>query len=55
MDVMLYIDNLDKSTTEEKLRTLFMQVGEVTAITINRDRASGESKGLAPVLLTAVN
>ncbi len=45
MDVVLSIDNLAISTTEEELKTLFMQVGEVTAIQINKDRVSGKSKG----------
>ena len=53
MDVMLYIDNLDKSTTEEKLRTLFMQVGEVIAIKINRDPLSGASKGFGFLTMSA--
>jgi RNA recognition motif-containing protein len=45
MDVILYIANLAISTTEEELRALFMQVGEVTAVSINKDRVSGASKG----------
>jgi RNA recognition motif-containing protein len=38
MDITLYIDNLNVSTTEEELKTLFMQAGEVTSITINKDQ-----------------
>jgi hypothetical protein len=45
MDVILYIANLAISTTEEELKTLFMQAGEVTAVSINKDRISGKSKG----------
>lgn len=44
MDVMLYIENLAKSTTEDELRDLFSQVGEVTSLNIAKDRTSGVSK-----------
>ena len=53
MDIILYIDNLDISTTEEELKSLFMQAGEVTAIKINKDRASGESKGFGFLSMSA--
>jgi RNA recognition motif-containing protein len=53
MDIVLYIDNLDGSTTEEELKTLFMQAGEVTSITINKDRVSGESKGFGFLAMSA--
>ena len=44
MDVMLYVGNLAKSTTEDELKGLFSQVGEVTSLKIMKDRDSGESK-----------
>jgi RNA recognition motif-containing protein len=44
MDVMLYVGNLSKSTTEAELKNLFSQVGEVTSLKIMTDRLSGESK-----------
>ena len=47
MDVILYIDNLSISTTEEELKNLFLQAGEVTSVKINKDRTSGVSKGYA--------
>jgi RNA recognition motif-containing protein len=53
MDIVLYIDNLSISTTEEELKNLFMQVGEVTSITINKDRVSGESKGFGFLAMSA--
>ena len=43
MDVMLYFGNLSKSTTEEDLKNLFSQVGEVTSLKIMKDRDNGES------------
>ena len=43
MDVMLYVGNLSKSTTEAELMSLFSQVGEVTSLKIMKDRRSGES------------
>jgi RNA recognition motif-containing protein len=53
MNIMLYIDNLNISTTEEELRNLFMQVGEVIAIEINRDRVGGASKGFGFITMSA--
>lgn len=44
MDVMLYVGNLAKSVSENELRNLFSQVGEVTTIRLMIDRLSGESK-----------
>ena len=45
MDVMLYVGNLARSVTENELRDLFSQVGEVTTIRIATDRHTGQSKG----------
>ena len=55
MDVILYIANLAISTTEEELKTLFMQAGEVTAVSINKDRLSGESKGFGFLSMSAIS
>ena len=44
MDTMLYVGNLAKTISENELRNLFSQVGEVTSLSIPRDRQSGESK-----------
>jgi RNA recognition motif-containing protein len=53
MDVMLYVGNLAKSTTENELKILFSQVGEVTAIKIIKDRENGESKGFGFITMSA--
>jgi cold-inducible RNA-binding protein len=47
MDVKLYVGNLDYSTTEDDLRTLFAQAGNVSAVALIKDRDSGQSKGFA--------
>lgn len=44
MDTMLYVGNLAKTTSENELRDLFSQAGEVTSLRIPKDRKSGESK-----------
>ena len=51
MDVKLYVGNLDYGTTEEDLRTLFAQAGNVTSVALIKDRDSGRSKGFAFVTL----
>lgn len=47
MDVKLYVGNLDYATTEDDLRTLFAQAGNVTSVALIKDRDSGQSKGFA--------
>ena len=44
MDTVLYVGNLPKTTSENELRNLLSQVGEVTSLTILKDGKSGESK-----------
>lgn len=51
MDVRLYVGNMAKSTSEDELRTLFAQAGNVTAVEVIKDRASGENKGFAFVTM----
>ena len=53
VDVMLYVDNISKFTTENALRGLFMQVGEVTSLNIVRDILSGRPKGYGYLTMSA--
>jgi len=55
MEVKLYVGNLPRSTTEDDLRILFAQAGNVTAIGLIKDRESGESKGFAFVTMSTQN
>lgn len=41
----LYIGNLPYSTTEDDLRTMFAQAGNVDTVAVIMDRESGRSKG----------
>jgi cold-inducible RNA-binding protein len=41
----LYVGNLSYDATEEQLRELFSQAGEVTDLTLINDTATGQSKG----------
>ena len=45
MTKRLYVGNLPYSVTEDDLRDLFNQVGEVETLTIITDRETGRSKG----------
>ena len=47
MGTKLYVGNLSYSTTEEDLRTLFSQSGDVTSVELIKDRDTGRSKGFA--------
>lgn len=45
MTKRLYVGNLPYSITEDELRDLFNQVGEIEKLTIITDRDTGRSKG----------
>lgn len=41
----IYVGNLSRDVTEEDLRKAFEAFGEVTSVTIIKDKFSGESRG----------
>jgi len=41
----LYVGNLPYETTESDLQTLFASAGQVSTVTIVRDRATGQPRG----------
>ena len=45
METKLYVGNLPYSATEEGLKTLFAEAGEVLSVTLIKDRDTGQSKG----------
>jgi cold-inducible RNA-binding protein len=47
MKKKLYVGNLRYSATEEDLRKLFSDVGQVVAVNVITDRETGRSKGFA--------
>ncbi|MAT42647.1 MAG: RNA-binding protein [Anaerolineaceae bacterium] len=51
MEVKLYVGNMTYSTTEEQLRTLFSEAGNVVTVDIIKDRATGRAKGFAFVTM----
>ena len=53
METKLYVGNLSYDTTEEALRDLFMQAGNVVSVTVIKDRDSGRSKGFAFVEMSS--
>jgi len=48
----LYVGNLSYETTEDALRTLFAEAGEVESVTVVTDRMSGRPRGFAFVEMT---
>ena len=52
MEARIYVGNLSKSTTEEQLKTMFTQAGEVSTVDMVKDRDSGQPKGFAFVSMT---
>ena len=53
MDIRIYVGNLNKSTTEAEINTLFAQAGAVSTVELVKDRDSGQSKGFAFVTMNA--
>ncbi|MBM4201973.1 MAG: RNA-binding protein [Gammaproteobacteria bacterium] len=47
----LYVGNLPYSTTDDDLRTLFAQYGEVQSVSVITDRFTGQSKGFGFVMM----
>ena len=52
MDARIYVGNLNKSTTEEEINTLFTQAGTVTSVEVVKDMVSRMSKGFAYVFMS---
>jgi RNA recognition motif-containing protein len=53
METKLYVGNLSYSTTEDELRSLFTQAGEVKSVAVITDRQTGRSKGFAFVEMSS--
>jgi cold-inducible RNA-binding protein len=47
MTKKLYVGNLNYQTTEDTLRELFSELGEVESVSVITDRYTGRSKGFA--------
>jgi len=48
----LYVGNLSYNVTEDQIRELFAQVGEITEVKVIMDRDTGNSKGFAFVQMS---
>ena len=53
MSTNIYVGNLSYDTTEDTLRTMFAEFGEVEAARVITDRYTGRSKGFGFVEMTA--
>ena len=53
MNKKLYVGNINYDTTDERLRELFAQVGEVVSAVVITDRMTGRSKGFAFVKMAS--
>jgi cold-inducible RNA-binding protein len=51
MDTRIYVGNLNKSTTQEEINTLFAQAGTITSVDLIKDKGTGKSKGFAFVTM----
>lgn len=51
MDTRIYVGNLNKSTTQDEINTLFAQAGTVTSVELVKDKGTGLSKGFAFVAM----
>ena len=46
-DIRIYVGNLNKSTTQAEINTLFATAGTVTSVEVAKDKGTGMSKGFA--------
>ena len=53
MSTQIYVGNLAYKMTEDSLRDLFEQHGEVTSVKIIKDRDTGRSKGFGFIEMAA--
>jgi len=51
LDTRIYVGNLNKSTTQDEINTLFAQAGAVTSVDLVTDKGTGMSKGFAFVTM----
>jgi cold-inducible RNA-binding protein len=51
LDTRIYVGNLNKSTTQDEINTLFAQAGTVTSVDLIKDKGTGKSKGFAFVTM----
>lgn len=47
MDVRIYVGNLNKSTTQDEINTLFATAGTISSVDLVKDKGTGMSKGFA--------
>jgi RNA recognition motif-containing protein len=47
MDIRIYVGNLNKSTTQDEISTLFATAGTVSLVKVATDSVTGKSKGFA--------
>jgi len=52
MTEKVYVGNLSYDTTEDTLRTLFAEFGEIESVNLINDRVTGRPKGFAFVEMT---
>jgi RNA recognition motif-containing protein len=53
MEAKLYVGNLSYETTEQNLRELFMQAGNVTSVALIKEPGTQRSKGFAFVEMSS--
>lgn len=54
MNKKLYVGNMPYETSQEQIRELFAQAGEVTEVTLITDRETGRPKGFGFVEMATV-
>ncbi|HET9905876.1 MAG TPA: RNA-binding protein [Anaerolineales bacterium] len=55
MEAKLYVGNLSYETTEQELRELFMQAGNVVSVALIKEPGTNRSKGFAFVEMSSRN
>jgi cold-inducible RNA-binding protein len=53
LEVKLYVGNMTFDTTEEQLRTMFTEAGQVMTVDVIKDRETGRAKGFAFITMAS--
>ncbi|NUP11966.1 MAG: RNA-binding protein [Polyangiaceae bacterium] len=51
----LYVGNLSSATTQAKLEHIFSEIGQVTEVVVPLDRATGNTRGFAFVMMSTTD
>jgi cold-inducible RNA-binding protein len=53
--INIYVSNVSRNASEDQIKSIFSQYGQVTSVKIIKDRFTGEARGFAFVEMADIN